>query len=122
MVSGGSKRIVVIKDIPSNFIEEAIFILKGEDSKSKVVRTKNDYREGATVNQQVKPQNNDYIIKEAQIIIDSYINENKLQAETRRKQYQKQNILTKVFSLNMIINTTLIASIVLLFLLAFKVF
>lgn len=61
------RKIVVIKDIPSSYIEEAIFILRCDedasgkgDSKARIIQNKMN-------------MNSDHLIKEAQNIINNYI-------------------------------------------------
>ncbi|MCX7749361.1 MAG: hypothetical protein N2645_21085 [Clostridia bacterium] len=114
MVNGNTKRIVVIKDIPSNIIEEAILILKCDPS------PKNTKASPETQAKNRKKEN-DYLLKEAELIINDYIKQNKVQdaqkvtpKETRSP--KKRRIMTNTF-----INAALIGSIVLLIFLITKV-
>jgi len=70
MVHKNAKQVVIIKDIESNFIEEAIFILKNNTSALRKQEKKAIIKSA--------PQNSDYIIKEAQSIIDNYIKQQSL--------------------------------------------
>ena len=64
------KNMVVLKNLPSNLVEEAIIILKANKKikklekieKNKKVEEKNIIKEG-----------NEYILKEAEILVNSYI-------------------------------------------------
>lgn len=67
METSQMKNIVIIKNIPSNIVEEAIVFLKNDEK----IKTK------MLVNSNEKKQNinkeNDYIVNEAQMLISSYI-------------------------------------------------
>lgn len=111
MVAGDSKKIVVIKNISSNLIEEAILILRNEP--------------GTQVHNSVeKPDNtkhsarNDFILKEAESIINQYIRDNGLTLAQNR--HQKNNRIRHLsISVNALINIIfLVASAILVFLLS----
>jgi len=108
MVSGVTKRIVVIKDIPSNLIEEAILILKKEPGQSSDIKDKEAIAG-------MKNKNNDFLLKEAEYIINNYIRESKLQ-ETRSRKLGliRLRMLKNKFPANVIINSALIGSILFL--------
>lgn len=113
MTDGGTKRIVVIRDIPSNMIEEAIFILRNdreEGSNGKSIPKKNKIK-----------HDNEFILKEAQTIISSYMKENKWQAAIRRKPGAKPLTPNKKFLTNLIINIALIGSIALMIFLVSRI-
>ncbi len=96
MAANDTKRIVVIKNIKSNLIEEAIFILRREPK-----------GEG------------DFILKEAQAIIDRYIKENGLAVTSGKEKAKGRRGFNSVFTVNYVINILLISSfVILLFLLA----
>jgi len=94
MAANDTKRIVVIKDIKSNLIEEAIFILRREPK-----------RQG------------DYILKEAQAVIDQYIKENGLKDSGGRERTKGRSGLRSLLSVNSVINILTISSFVILLLL-----
>ena len=111
MESGSAKRIVVIKDIPSNLIEEAILILKPRPS-DKIAKSKQEVSHKNINNE------NDYLLKEAELVIDSYINGEKLPREAVREvATKKKNSFHGKFLTNTVINAVLIGSIALLVLL-----
>jgi len=119
MVSGITKKIVVLKDIPSNLIEEAILILKNDyDIKNSSDLGKLSLAKENTENG--KRRKDDFLLIEAQSIIDNYIKECKQQAELRRDVNGEKNKLRKIFSLNTVINLVLTSSIVLFILLLSK--
>ncbi|AUS98256.1 hypothetical protein CDQ84_11615 [Clostridium thermosuccinogenes] len=94
MVIGSTKRIVVIKDIPSNMIEEAILILKCEP---KSWSEKNTGNTGG----QVKKYDKDFIFKEAEMIINNYIKENNLSVKGKKRELEKPS---GAFKNNMLLN------------------
>ena len=110
MASGSAKRIVVIKDIPSNIIEEAILILKPRHG-DKSAKSKQEVPHNNINNE------NDYLLKEAELVIDSYIKGEKLPGEPGRNTGAKKNSFKEKFFTNTIINAALIGSIALLVLL-----
>ena len=66
------KNIVVLKNLPSNIVEEAIVILKGDKKRMEYIKKhiKNNDIKRAT---QTVDKPKDYIIKEAQMVISNYI-------------------------------------------------
>jgi len=116
MVSGVTKKIVVLKDIPSNLIEEAILILKNDYD----IKNSSDIGKlslAKDFNDSEKRRKDDFILSEAQSIIENYIKECKQQAELRRDVNREKNKLRKLFSINTVINLVLTSSIVLFILL-----
>jgi len=115
MVNGKTKKIIVIKDIDSNIIEEAILILKNDvEVESKITYEK----------LQMKKKNidNDYLINEARTIIDNYIKECRTQAGTRRESALEHSAFRRRLTTNTIINLVLLGGIVFLMLMLAKVF
>jgi hypothetical protein len=107
MVSGKTKKIVVIRDIPSNFIEEAILILRGEpeageqknSSKPPIVKINKE---------------NDFLVKEAQLIIDNYVKESKLQAALRRDAELNKGLFGRMFATGFTVYLALMIILILL--------
>jgi len=63
------RKVVVIKNIPSNYIEEAIFILRADENAEAGLLKKKSLISEKTM------KDGDYLIKEAQNIINNYIKE-----------------------------------------------
>lgn len=107
MVAGDTKRVVVIKNISSNLIEEAILILKSSpdnargDGKDKPAQDKPNVR-------------NDFILKEAEHIINDYINGNRLTRAKDRHKGRSWSALHKKTLINIGINILLMSAIALL--------
>lgn len=114
MVTGDTKRIVVIRDISSNLIEEAILILKcdpgsqGDDAQPVILKNKGRVR-------------NEFILKEAESLINNYIRENRLHIVPDRRGKKIRSIQRKSF-ISFIINLLLIGSIGLLIFMAGRLF
>ncbi len=114
MVTGDTKRIVVIKDISSNLIEEAILILKcdpgsqGDNGQPVVLTNKGRVK-------------NEFILKEAESLINNYIKDNRMHVVPDRHG-KKMKFLQRKSLISFIINTLLIGSIGLLIFLAGRLF
>lgn len=108
MVFGNTKRIVVIKDIPSNIIEEAIFILKSEPGKKN--EGKKNKETAAVYNRSGK----DYLLKEAESVINTYIAENKSNESFYKGVHLSLSSGKKKLVTNLTINMALFGSIAIL--------
>ena len=87
------KNMIILKNPPSNLVEEAIIILK---SNRKVQELK--YTEIKKNNQSNNLKEKDYIIKEAESVISNYISK----VENKEKQKYKANKLSCIFCVKMI--------------------
>lgn len=88
------KNMVVLKNLPSNLVEEAIVILK---SNKKVKKTEKIEKIKSTENKEIKKKDNDYILKEAEMLISTYIsnlegNKNKKNLEQKRQNKKYKNL------------------------------
>lgn len=70
MSQGDLKNMVVIKNLPSNIVEEAIVILK---SNKKIKQVEKIEKKQVNNNLENKKKEKDYIIKEAEMLIANYI-------------------------------------------------
>ncbi len=104
-VNGNNKRIVVIKDIPSNFIEEAILILKSEPDTGEALN------KDATNAKPGKKKDNEFLIKEAEMIINNYVKECKSRGIFTGEPVKKRRPVKNKFSINLAINIALVCSI-----------
>lgn len=105
MFGGNTKRIVVIKDIPSNLIEEAIFIFRHEPADIKASKSMVD------VLHKNRKKEADYLFKEAEMILNHYIREYKTDGSPNIIAGIKLNTAKKKLMSNTIINITLVGSI-----------
>ncbi len=107
MDTSSLKNIVVLKDLPSNIVEEAIVVLKENQKIQKLElidktkkKNKNQVLEKTALEQ---GKAKDYIVKEAQMLISDYISkiENKNKTEnqsiqTLKKKYKKVKTINHV--------------------------
>ena len=75
------KNIVVLKNLPSNIVEEAIVVLKPNKRARKLQYVKNN---GET---KEKSEKSGYIVKEAEMLINKYLEE----IESNKKSKKKSN-------------------------------
>ena len=113
MVAGDTKKIVVIKNISSNLIEEAILILKNDPgSKGSEQADKSSQSKSSA--------GNDYILKEAESIINQYIKENGLAVSNRKRRHPGLKLFRFIIPVNVLINCLLIAAVAFLLLIVCK--
>ena len=111
MTSGMPRRIVFVKNIKSNFIEEAILILKDNmhDEGGAKLKSKGKVLSGRK----------DCVLKEAEDIINEYIKSNELNF-SRSKGLPKPIQKLKINRINTYINSALFLSILILVFIVFK--
>lgn len=82
METSNMKNMVVLKNLPSNLVEEAIVILKSSKKVKKLekIDKNNKLKETETVKKE-----KDYVLKEAEMLVSSYIS--KLENKQEQKQY-----------------------------------
>lgn len=64
------KNMVVLKDIPSNIIDEAIIVLKANKKIKKLQKVEQNIKQSSNEN---KKKDKEYILKEAEMIVNNYI-------------------------------------------------
>ena len=83
------KNMVILKDLPSNIIDEAIIILKPN------IKVKNfdmaESKKSSYKNDGNKRDSKDYIVNEAQMVISNYISNIEAQKDIRYKKLEKEN-------------------------------
>lgn len=121
MNTSSMKNIVVLKDLPSNLVEEAIIFLKENQKLKKpelidIDLKKINLKEGNSQNKDKTKSSKDYIVNEAQMLIAEYIsnieNKDKKENISYKKLKKKYSILKKISSFLAI---ALIASIAFIF-------
>lgn len=111
MQTNNIKNIVVLKNLPSNIVEEAIIILKSNKYAKKLqMIEKNNNKEL----EQKEESSKEYIVKEAEDILSGYINKiekNKFierPSKSLKEKYKKLKkysiIITILFAISFIIN------------------
>ena len=106
---GKMKNVIVLKNLPSNIVEEAIVVLKTNKRIKKLELAKNK-SENFRNNKEEKNKD-DYIIKEAELVISNYISKienqdikGKKELKQLEKKYKKLKVCTIGISIVMIIS------------------
>lgn len=119
MVCDDTKRVVIIRNISSNIVEEAILVLKDKNTITNKNKNKNKTIILSSANSSRKANN--YLLREAEDIINNFVNEKGLKDglvhELNLKPFNPKKKLINTF-----INLALVASIALLFFLVAKIF
>ena len=79
------KNMIVLKNLPSNIVEEAIIILKNNKKIKSLDRV-----EKQTRNSMEKQSSGEYIVKEAEVVIGNYLS--KIEKEKQMKSYSVKQI------------------------------
>ena len=110
MESSDMKNMVVLKNLPSNMVEEAIIIFK-ENQK---VREKEFIEKGNKINLvEIHTKSKDCILKEAEMLVTDYIN--KIE---EKKNYTNQNITNIIFKHKMLKLYSIVSTIILFIILS----
>lgn len=80
------KNIVVLKDLPSNIVEEAIIILKTNKMAKKVQKIE---KSKSTKKEEPRKKQADYILKEAEMLVSNYAD--KIENEKNRNEEKDIN-------------------------------
>lgn len=97
METSNMKNIVVLKNLPSNLVDEAIVILKANKKAKKLEYIDNFANPGYSKSVSEK----DYIVKEAETVISDYIStlENNKNRLTKRPLIEKKYKKIKIYSI-----------------------
>lgn len=104
------KNIVILKNLPSNLVEEAIIILK-ENQKIRKVKIPENTKVSQIEGEYRK--DNDYVLKEAEMLVANYIKEIEEKDREENKKSKQKNInrlqkyswgVTILFLISLIIN------------------
>ncbi len=98
METSNMKNMVVLKNLPSNLVEEAIVILKSTKKAKKLEKIEKKSKSRKTT----EPIKKDYILKEAEMLISSYIA--KIEDENKQKKHyiirkNKNNKRLKIYAI-----------------------
>lgn len=104
METSKMKNIVVLKDLPSNIVEEAIVVLKNNKKikKPELIKNKNN-NDKTKQDKSKKIDSKDYIIKEAQMLIANYISEIEKNNQTKKSQKNLQKKYNRIKKINEIL-------------------
>ena len=82
------KNMVVLKNLPSNLVEEAIIVLKSNKNAKKLEKVDKDKNSETTTNTR-KTIEKDFIVKEAEMLLSTYISK----IENSKKEIKKTNLI-----------------------------
>lgn len=91
------KNMVVLRNLPSNIVEEAFVVLKANKKVKKLERVENNKKvSGESLNK----KENDYMLKEAEMVVSNYISkiESKEKNETKKKTEWNKNKKLKKYA------------------------
>lgn len=92
------KNIVVLKNLPSNIVEEAFVVLKSNKKNAKLQIANNKKQENTVENN--KKEDKQYIIKEAEMLISNYIKEVEKPIKNSKEQKKLQKKYEKLKKIN----------------------
>lgn len=81
------KNTIVLKDLPSNIIEEAVIVFKNKKTVKEIEKIEKDNR--GNKNKKIR-KNNSYAIKEAELVINDYMT--KMEEKRKNKNLTQKNI------------------------------
>ncbi len=87
MGKSNMKNIVVLKNIPSNLVDEAILILKENKNAKKLEHVCNSSKE----NFESKDCTSDYVVKEAESVITNYISKFEVEKSIKKEEKTSEN-------------------------------
>lgn len=85
MESSKLKNMVVLRNLPSNIVDEAIIILKANKKVKKLQKVEQNRK--AQVNENTK-KDKEYILKEAEMLVNNYIT--KIESNDKKEIFNKQ--------------------------------
>lgn len=99
------KNTIVLRDLPSNLIEEAVIVFKNKKTVREI--EKNNIGNKDNKNKKIR-KNNSYAIKEAELVINDYMT--KMEEKRKNKNFTEKNINKKMKKLKIytIVTTILI--------------
>lgn len=122
MNSENIKSIIILKGLPSNFIDEAIFVVKNKkeaknlnyqdllSNKNKVIQGYMNEEDLKKI-EKINKEGRGYIVKEAEFVVNGYINKlDKSLEEKKVKNIERKYKRTKI--LNFILGTTIVVSLI----------
>ena len=104
------KNIVVLNNLPSNIVDEAIIVLKTSRKINKMQKVEQNKKK---INNRELKKDKDYILKEAEMLVNSYVskfeNKNiKINSKKIEKKYKKLKQYSILVTLGLILETMII--------------
>ena len=91
MEASNLKNMIVLKNLPSNIVEEAIIVLKTNNKVKKLEKVdKTETKEIQRKTSKSELKNNEYVTKEAELLVSNYIT--RLENKNNKNNKNKKNI------------------------------
>lgn len=84
------KNMVILKNLPSNLVEEAIIVLKSNKNARKLVKIEDKNRKDNVAKKSIEK---DYVLKEAEMLVSEYLSK----IENHNKQLKNRQISNKKY-------------------------
>ena len=99
------KNMVILKNLPANIVEEAIIILRANKKIKQNEKIDKNFKEKE---EQVKNKENNYILKEAEMLVSNYISKIEQRKKEKLEIQKKIDIKCKKFKKTIIIMSIII--------------
>ncbi len=91
------KNMIILRNLPSNLVEEAIVILKSNKKIKKLEKVENIEKSKNKETKEIEKKDNNYILKEAEMLISNYISKieggkNKITYEQKKQNKKIKNL------------------------------
>ena len=84
------KNMIILKNVPSNLVEEAIVILKNSAKMKNLQKIENNKKNNK---ENIEKRGSDYVLKEAEMIVSRYISQ--LEKQKNKKEIDKKQVSKK---------------------------
>ena len=84
------KNMIILKNVPSNLVEEAIVILKSSAKMKNLQKIENNKKNNK---ENIEKRGSDYVLKEAEMIVSRYISQ--LKKQKNKKEIDKKQVSKK---------------------------
>ena len=101
------KNMVILKNLPSNLVEEAIVILKENKKVKGLEKINNNKKVDCS---KIKNKEQDYVLKEAEMLVTNYIN--KLENKKKSKEIINKKISNKIKKLKIFASCVTVISLI----------
>lgn len=88
------KNTIVLKDLPSNIIEEAVIVFKNKKTVKEIEKIEKIEKDNRGNKNKKIRKNNSYAIKEAELVINDYMT--KMEEKRKNKNLTQKNINKKI--------------------------
>ena len=107
MNKSNMKNVIILKNLPSNLIDEAIMVVKDKKKVKDI-----NYSDFIKYKEEIKKEDRKYVIKEAEVVVTNYIrriedNLSDRKIDKLKKSYKKSKLLNAFLAITTIISISL---------------